>query len=50
MMTLMPGIAIRRLSHLEYPAFEKMTQNGTTITTAKTSHMKKCVGDAVGGT
>jgi len=33
------GTTIRRLNHLEYPAFEKMNQNGRMITAAKNNHM-----------
>jgi phosphatidylserine synthase len=33
------GIAINMLSHFEYPAFEKMTQNGMIIMIANMTHM-----------
>ncbi len=39
MTTLTIGTTIRRLNHLEYPAFEKMNQNGMTIKTTKIRQM-----------
>ncbi len=39
MKTLMIGTPIRRLNHLEYPAFEKMNQNGMMIKTTRIRQM-----------
>ena len=39
MTTLMIGTTIRRLNHLEYPAFEKMNQNGMMIKTTRIRQM-----------
>ncbi len=39
MTTLMIGTTIRRLNHLEYPAFEKMNQNGMMIRTTRIRQM-----------
>ena len=33
------GTTISRLNHLEYPAFEKMNQNGKTIKMTMITHM-----------
>ena len=38
---LMIGTTISRLNHPEYPAFEKMNQNGRMITTAIINHINR---------
>ncbi len=41
MATLTNGTTIRRLNHLEYPAFEKMNQKGRMIKTERIKQMIK---------